>query len=77
VPLSPADRAGLSGISEDINGDPVLGDVITHVDDHPITSKEDLFAALDALRPGDPLSITLWHKGQSRTLTLKAAALPE
>jgi S1-C subfamily serine protease len=76
-PSSPADKAGLAGVSEDLNGDPILGDVITNVDDHPITSKEDLFAALDALRPGDPLTITLWHKGQSRTLQLHAAALPE
>ena len=75
-PNSPADKAGLTGISEDLNGEPILGDVITAVSDQPIKSSKDLLAALDTLRPGDPVTLTLWHNGQSRTLTLHAANLP-
>ena len=75
-PNSPADKAGLTGVSEDLNGDPVLGDVITHVNDQPITNSKDLFFALDTLRPGDPVVVTVWRKGQSQTYQLHAAALP-
>ena len=75
-PKSPADKAGLTGVSEDLNGDPVLGDVITQVNDQTITSSKDLYAALDALRPGDPVIVTVLRKGQSQTYQLHAAALP-
>ncbi|MGN6367214.1 MAG: S1C family serine protease [Phycisphaerae bacterium] len=75
-PRSPADKAGLTGLSQDMNGDAVLGDVIVRVDDQPIASTKDVFAAMDALRPGDSVTVTLWHNGKTRKITLHAAALP-
>ena len=75
-PNSPADKAGLIGVSEDLNGEPVLGDVITNVNGQPITSSKDLLAAFDSLRPGDAVTLTVCHKGQSQTYQLHAAALP-
>ena len=46
------------------------GDVITKVDDHLITSSDSLIAIIRAYRPGDQVTVTYEHGGDSRTTTL-------
>ena len=49
----PASRAGLSGIARTQSGRMVLGDVIEGVAGNPVSTHDDLFAALSSYSPGD------------------------
>ncbi len=46
------------------------GDVITKVDDHLITSADSLVATIRSYRPGDQVTVTYEHGGDSKTVTL-------
>ena len=52
APRSPAERAGMQGIEQTSDGIR-LRDVIVAVDQHRISSYDDLYNALDGRRPGD------------------------
>ena len=56
---STADDAGLA-----------KGDVITKVDDHVISSADSLVATIRSYRPGDQVTVTYLHGGDSKTVTL-------
>jgi putative serine protease PepD len=56
---SAADDAGLE-----------QGDVITRVDDHPITSADSLVAIIRSYRPGDEVEVTYVRDGNTDTTTL-------
>ncbi len=72
-PNSPADKAGIQGLYQAPDGSIALGDVLLQVNDQAITSSHDLIATMDRFHPGDTISLTLWHDGQSRTLKIRAA----
>jgi putative serine protease PepD len=57
---STADNAGLA-----------KGDVITKVDDHLITDADSLVATIRSYRPGDKVTVTYEHSGDSKTVTLE------
>ncbi|WP_028636347.1 S1C family serine protease [Nocardioides sp. URHA0032] len=46
------------------------GDVITKVDDHLITSADSLVATVRSYRPGDKVTVTYEHAGDTKTVTL-------
>jgi len=77
---SPADRAGLQGSYKPvlINGQRVLigGDVITALDEKPITTFEDLQAFLQNAEPGQKVQLTILRGGQEQTLTVTLAEHP-
>jgi putative serine protease PepD len=56
---SAGERAGLKS-----------GDVITKVDNHLITDADSLVATIRAYRPGDKVSVTWTHDGQTKTATV-------
>jgi serine protease Do len=63
-PGSPAARAGLQ-----------LADIITRIDDQPVTTSGDLRRILRTHRPGDPVRLTVvraTERGRAATLTLTA-----
>ena len=47
------------------------GDVITKVDDHLITGADSLVATIRSYRPGDKVTVTYTHDGQTRTADLE------
>ncbi len=57
---STADNAGLA-----------KGDVITKVDDRLITDADSLVATIRSYRPGDRVSVTYEHDGNTKTVTLQ------
>jgi putative serine protease PepD len=46
------------------------GDVITKVDDHLITDADSLIATIRSYRPGDKVTVTYVHDGQTKTADL-------
>ena len=56
---STADKAGLQA-----------GDVITKVDDHPITGADSLVATIRSYRPGDQVTLTYQRGGGTKTVQL-------
>jgi len=56
---STADDAGLA-----------KGDVITKIDDHLVNSADSLVATIRSYRPGDKVTVTYDHGGDSKTTTL-------
>ncbi|GCD92075.1 hypothetical protein NLS1_40810 [Nocardioides sp. LS1] len=56
---STADNAGLSS-----------GDVITKVNDEPITGADSLVATIRSFRPGDDVTVTYDHNGATKTVKL-------
>jgi len=52
----PADRAGLQ-----------VDDVVTAIDQQPVTTSEELIVAVRTHRPGDQVTLTYERGGQQRT----------
>ncbi len=67
---SPAAAAGLQGIGVSRRGERLFGDVITAVNQTPVSTTEELQALLDPRKPGDRITLTLSRAGQTRELTL-------
>lgn len=65
LPESPAEAAGI-----------VAGDVITAVDDRPVTEMADLVDAVASLSPGHAITVTVVRDGQVAGVPLRVAAFP-
>jgi S1-C subfamily serine protease len=80
TPGSPAAQAGIQGgtSTATISGTPFKlgGDVITAVDGTQIEQFSDLYDAIAAHSPGDSLSLTVSHDGQSRDVQVTLADRP-
>jgi len=72
-PGMPAEEAGLIGAWQNQRGEVVLGDVITAIDDQPVTSNDDFLSYLERKRPGDEVTITTERAGETRTFQLRLA----
>jgi len=73
-PNSPAAKAGLEGVTQERGGVVVLGDVITTLNGRAIKTASDIVSAMDKVRPGDSVAMTLWNNGEAREVELKAVA---
>lgn len=62
---SPAQKAGLQGSYRDRNGDIILGDIISAINNHPIKRYDDLFEVLDHIKVGDTVTIKYLRNGHS------------
>jgi putative serine protease PepD len=62
---SPAAKSGLK-----------VGDVITAFDGHPVTSADDLTAAVSAAKVGDKVTVTVRRGGSTEHLTVTLGAQP-
>jgi S1-C subfamily serine protease len=67
---TPAVAAGLEGIGVSRGGALVFGDVITDVNKVPVSTIEDLQAALDPRKPGERVTLNVSRAGKTRDLTL-------
>ncbi|MCP5108084.1 MAG: trypsin-like serine protease [bacterium] len=68
---SAAYRAGLRGLGRDRYGQLYIKDVIVGIDDHKITSYDDLYNTLDNYRIGDKVTVTVNRDRQIRKVRLK------
>jgi len=59
IPGSPADKAGL-----------VENDIITEIDNTAIDSDHQIADLVADHKPGDVLSLTVWHKGETKTISV-------
>jgi S1-C subfamily serine protease len=66
----PAARAGLRPTRRDLVGNVRLGDVIVAIDDEPLQSTEDFFAALEERAPGDEVTLTVVRDGEPTSVPL-------
>ena len=78
----PADRAGIRGGAdreEEIAGLPVpLGDVVTEVEGEPVSTPDDVISAVNALKPGDELPMTVVTPGEEpREVSVRLGDQPD
>lgn len=69
-PNGPADRAGIKGLGRDRYGQLYIRDIIIGIDDHKITSYDDLYNTLDNYRVGDRVTVTVERDGKKRKVQL-------
>lgn len=67
-PDSHAYRAGIKGLARDRYGELYIQDIIVGIDDHKISSYDDLYNVLDQYRIGDTVTITLMRNGEKRKI---------
>ncbi|MEA2710615.1 MAG: hypothetical protein QOF78_3216 [Phycisphaerales bacterium] len=66
-PGSPAERAGVQGTKTTQDGAQIIpGDVIQQVNGKPVRNSDQLYAALERLKPGDVVTLTLYRNQQTR-----------
>ena len=71
---SPASRAGLAPFRRGGNGEIVMGDVITAVNDQPVADLDDMLTLLEQRAPGDTVTLTVWRNGATRKQAVVLAA---
>lgn len=59
-----AQEAGLMGLSQDNNGNIILGDVIIGIDNLDINNSDDLLNALEQFQPGDIVQVRTRRRNQ-------------
>jgi S1-C subfamily serine protease len=72
---SPAEQAGLQGLSQTRAGRVVLGDVILAVDGKPVRSLDELLDAFDAAGVGARLTLTVLRDEETRQVHVNLADL--
>ncbi|MGF1447169.1 MAG: S1C family serine protease [Pikeienuella sp.] len=73
LPGSPAEAAGLEGLSRGPDGGFAPGDAIRAVAGRPVRTPDDLLAALERHEPGDRVALTLWRNGSEREVDVTLA----
>ncbi len=71
LPGSPADQAGLNGLTEGRRGGYVLGDVITAIDGKAVADYDELYTALDSKKIGDTVTIRFIRDRQEHSVKIK------
>ena len=75
VPNSAAATAGLRGLDQTLDGDIILGDIITSIDGENIGDRDDLYRVLDKRQVGDIVRVEIIREGQRQTIPVRL--LPE
>jgi len=68
--------AGLRGLSQDANGEVVMGDIITSIDGAAVTDLDDLYKLLDKKQIGDTVQVEIFRNNKSQTIPVKLLPLP-
>jgi S1-C subfamily serine protease len=74
APGSPAAKAGLQPFRRGQRGEVIGGDVITAINDEPVTDLDDVLTLLERRQPGETVTLTVWRAGQTRKQALTLAA---
>ncbi|HEY0459289.1 MAG TPA: trypsin-like peptidase domain-containing protein [Pyrinomonadaceae bacterium] len=75
-PGGSAASAGLRGISQDGDGEVVLGDIITSIDGTKVSDMDDVYKVLDKKQIGDTVQIEIYRGNKTQTIGLKLMPLP-
>lgn len=70
-PGSPADKAGIKGIEQDLRGEYYLGDVIIAIDGKPIKNFDDIYNILGNYSVGDKVNVTLRNNKKTRDVKVQ------
>jgi S1-C subfamily serine protease len=73
----PAEAAGLRGARRSRSGQIILGDLITKVEDQPITSTNDFLGALEKHKVGDEVTITFMRDNEEHFVKLTLQSPPQ
>jgi S1-C subfamily serine protease len=73
---SPAAKAGLQPFRRGPRGELIAGDVITAINDEPVTDLDDMLAVLERRQPGETVTLSVWRNGQARRQPVVLAAAP-
>ena len=75
---SPAEKAGLRGLTQDANGVTRIGDIITAVDGHPTRQIDDIINYIESNKNvGDNIKLTINRDGKMMDLTVSLQARPQ
>ena len=66
MPGSPAQKAGLQPFTRGTEGSITSGDVITAINDEPVSDIDSMLTVLERFQPGDKVMMTLWRAGKTR-----------
>ena len=70
---SPAEKAGLRGLTQDDNGATNIGDIITAVDGHPVRQIDDIINYIESNKNvGDNIELTINRDGGVNAMSLTA-----
>lgn len=72
-----AQSAGIRGLSQGVDGDVVLGDVITAIDGEKMSDLDDLYRFLDKKQIGDTIQVEVFRNGKTMTVPVKLLPLPQ
>jgi S1-C subfamily serine protease len=72
----PAASAGLRGLSQDADGDVVLGDIILAIDGQKMNNLDDLYRYLDKKQIGDTIQTEIFRDGKRSTVPVRLTAVP-
>lgn len=75
-PGGSAASAGLRGLSQDANGEIVLGDIITSIDGTKVGDMDDVYRLLDKKAIGDIVQVEIYRGTKAQTIQLKLMPLP-
>ena len=67
---SPAEQAGLKGISRDTNGDFYYGDIIKSVNGKTISNNTELILCLEKFNPGETVDVVFERSGKVESIQL-------
>jgi S1-C subfamily serine protease len=70
-------NSGIRGLSQDADGDVVLGDIITAVDGEKMKDLDDLYRYLDKKQIGDTVKAEIFRDGKIMTVPVKLTTLPQ
>src|SRR5215203_4513330 len=74
-PNGSAAAAGLRGLSETAEGDPIIGDIITSIDGEKVVNQNDLYRILDKHQFNDTVQVEIVRGGGQRA-TIPSACSP-
>lgn len=64
----------MQGMSEDMNGNIQLGDVIIAIDGNPVTNENSLLSQLERYKPGETVKVTTMRNQKIHNYEVKLAA---
>ena len=71
TPGGSAQRAGLRGLTQDANGEVIVGDIITSIDGEKVNDMDDLYRFLDKKQFGDTVQVQILRSGKTQVLPVK------
>jgi S1-C subfamily serine protease len=75
---SPAEKAGIKGLTQDDNGATQIGDIITATDGHPVRQIDDIINYIESYKNvGGQVKLTINRDGKVTDLTLTLQARPQ